>query len=231
MPIRAVGFDIDGTVYPSSALYLRMLPHLFASFKLLKAFSEVRKELRRLNPHSPFQRERPETLDEFHRYQASLVAGRLGSNADAAYEAIRRLFYHQSFEHFDRIPLFRGVRECLSSLRAAGLRLGALSDFPCERKIELMGLTKAFDLSMTSEETGLVKPDRAPFDELARRLGVANDEVLYVGNSEAYDVVGAKAAGMKTAFISLSRRRRERSAADFSFSKYDDLTAYVLGRL
>ncbi len=229
MPIRAVGFDIDGTVYPSTSLYIRMIPRALASFKLLKAFNAVRRELRHLNPNLPYQKTPPGTIEEFHRFQASLVAQKLSGDPEATYELIKRVFYHEAFEPFDRIPLFPGVKECLASLREAGLKLGALSDFPCQRKIELMGLDGAFDLAMTSEETGLVKPDRASFEKLAERLGVRCDEMLYVGNSEAYDVRGAKAAGMKTALISRSRKARSRSQADFTFSDYAQLERYVLG--
>lgn len=228
MPIRAVGFDIDGTVYPSTALYIRMLPRAIVSFKLMRAFSAVRKELRLLNPTLPYQSAPPASLDSFHRFQAGLVAKRLGGDPEASYEAIKRIFYHESFEPFDRIALFPGVRDCLAVLRAEGLKLGALSDFPCERKIALMGLSEAFDVTMTSEETGLVKPDRASFDRLAASLGVANEDMLYVGNSEAYDVRGAAAAGMKTALIARRARDRAASRADYCFSDFKELSAYVL---
>ncbi|HPE36199.1 MAG TPA: HAD family hydrolase [Spirochaetales bacterium] len=227
MAIRAVGFDIDGTLYPSSALFLRMLPRAIVSFKLLRAFNAVRRELRLLNPGLPFQNSPPGSIDEFHRLQAGLVARRLGADEEATRDAIKRFFYHQAFEPFDRIRLFPGAKACLEELRSRGFKLGALSDFPCERKLELMGLSSHFDVAMTSEETGLVKPDRAPFDLLAERLGVRNDEVLYVGNSEAYDVRGAKAAGMMTALIARQARKRAASTADFAFSTYAELCPWI----
>jgi putative hydrolase of the HAD superfamily len=227
MAILAVGFDIDGTLYPASALYLRMLPASLRHLGLLKAFRDVRHELRELNPTLIWHQRLPESIAEFHNYQAALTAKRLGWTTEQAKLAIDDFFYGKSSECFNRIPLFADVTRVLTNLQACGLALGALSDFPCDRKLQLMGLAGHFDVIMTSEETGLVKPDRASFDLLARRLGVPNAQILYVGNSEAYDVVGAKAAGMQTALISASSKTRNRTEADFAFSSFRDLESYI----
>lgn len=228
MPMQAVGFDIDGTLYPASALYLRMLPASLGHLRLLRAFSRVRHELRELNPTLEWHHGNPPDLERFHRFQAELTAKHLGWTADHAYKVIEEFFYDKSAACFDRIPLFPHVVETLTLLRAAGLKLGALSDFPCERKLKLMELHTRFDTALTSEETGLVKPDRASFDLLAKRLGVRNDQLLYVGNSEAYDVTGARAAGMQTALITRSAKARAGTKADFVFHDFRDLGRYVL---
>ena len=228
MPIRAVGFDIDGTLYPANALFMRMATEVARSPRLFLAFNATRRDLRRLDAGAVFRSAPPSSVEAFHRHQAALVAARLGRDPAPVYEAIERIYYRRSEERFSRIMTFPRVTETLDALRAAGLRLGALSDFPCERKLELLGLAGRFDAAITSESTGLVKPDRASFDLLAARLGVPNAEMLYVGNSEAYDVRGAAAAGMRTAFISRSARARRRSGADFAFCDWRELAAYVL---
>lgn len=228
MPIRAVGFDIDGTLYPAGALYLRMIPAMTGSLRLLMAFSHTRKALREPNRDSPFRDAPPTSLDAFHRYQAGMVADMLGRDPHATHEAISRIFYRRSAEQFSRIAMFRGVVDALTSFRAAGLKLGVLSDFPCERKLELLGIADRFDAAITSETTGLVKPDPASFRLLASMLGVQPGEMVYVGNSESYDVRGAKAAGMLSAFISTSARARRKSRADFAFGDYRELAAWVL---
>jgi putative hydrolase of the HAD superfamily len=228
MPIQAVGFDIDGTLYPASALYLRMLPASLGHLRLLRAFSRVRHELRELNPTLEWHHNNPPDIEKFHRFQAELTARHLGWTADKAYKIIDDFFYDKSAACFDRIPLYPHVVQTLDQLRAGGLRLGALSDFPCERKLKLMQLHSRFDTALTSEETGLVKPDRASFDLMAKRLGVRNDQVLYVGNSEAYDITGARAAGMQTALITRSSKARAATKADFVFFDYRDLASYIL---
>jgi 2-haloacid dehalogenase len=62
-----------------------------------------------------------------------------------------------------------------------------------------------FDAVISVAEAGAFKPHRATYEMAARRMGVEMDEVLFVANHE-FDCVGAKAAGMRTAFI--DRRRR-----------------------
>lgn len=228
MPIRAVGFDIDGTLYPAGALYLRMLPRVVRTLRLFLAFSETRRRLRADARSSPYRDAPPASVDEFHRYQAGITASILGTAPELAERDIERYFYAESAERFSTIRMFPGVESCLDALAAAGLGLGVLSDFPCERKLDLLGLTDRFSVAITSESVGLVKPDRRPFDLLARRMSVRNEELLYVGNSEAYDVAGARSAGMKTAFISRSTLARRRSSADFSFGDYRELVAYAL---
>lgn len=56
-----------------------------------------------------------------------------------------------------------------------------------------------------AEAGGAFKPHRATYTKAAELLGVRMDEVLFVANHE-FDVVGAKAAGMRAAFV--DRRRR-----------------------
>ena len=62
-----------------------------------------------------------------------------------------------------------------------------------------------FDAVISVAEANAFKPHRATYEMAARKMGVAMDQVLFVANHE-FDCVGAKAAGMRVAFI--DRRRR-----------------------
>jgi len=228
MPIRAVGFDIDGTLYPATTLYWRLIGKSLGKLRFLIAFGDVRRELRQLITSPEYRARGIRGIEELHRYQAELTASRLGADADSTYHAIEDFFYTAAVEPFASIAPYPGVATLLDQLRARGLRLGALSDFPCDRKIELLGLADKFDISMTSEETGLVKPDRASFDVLAQRLGVRNDELLYVGNSEPYDVKGSLGAGMRAAII--SRNLAVRTEAEYTFFDFSRLGEYIESR-
>ena len=63
----------------------------------------------------------------------------------------------------------------------------------------------AFDRLISVAEAGAFKPHHATYAKAAEIEGVRPDQVLFVANHE-FDCVGAKAAGMRTAFI--DRRRR-----------------------
>jgi 2-haloacid dehalogenase len=69
-----------------------------------------------------------------------------------------------------------------------------------------------FDAVISVAEAHAFKPHRATYEMAARVAGVAVHEVLFVANHE-FDCVGAKAAGMSTAFID----RRSRPFADWPY--------------
>ncbi len=62
-----------------------------------------------------------------------------------------------------------------------------------------------FDRVISVAEAGSFKPHRATYTKAAELLGLHMDQVLFVAN-HAFDCIGAKSAGMHTAFI--DRRRR-----------------------
>jgi 2-haloacid dehalogenase len=62
-----------------------------------------------------------------------------------------------------------------------------------------------FDRVISVAEPNSFKPHVATYTKAAELLGLRMDEVLFVAN-HAFDCIGAKSAGMRTAFI--DRRRR-----------------------
>ena len=77
---------------------------------------------------------------------------------------------------------------------------------------------------LISESLRAYKPDRRVFEGALERLGLAPHEVLHVGDSDVDDVKGAKAAGLRVAWVNRDRRSRRAGvpAPDFEI---DDLTA------
>jgi len=63
----------------------------------------------------------------------------------------------------------------------------------------------AFDRVISVAEAGSFKPHVATYTKAAELLGLKMDQILFVAN-HAFDCIGAKSAGMRTAFI--DRRRR-----------------------
>jgi putative hydrolase of the HAD superfamily len=218
--IRGVAFDLDGTFYPNYRFYARLVPFVLKEWRYLLAFSRARTALR-----SRFQE------GDFYELQALLMARLLKQDGAAIKERTERLIYRGWEPLFKKVKPYRYVRETLGALKAAGLVLGLLSDFPAERKLEYLGLDAYWDTVICSEQVNRLKPDPAPFLELARRMALPPEQILYVGNSVSYDIVGAKRQGMKAALVSspLQRRRRNTGNADFVFSDYRQLREFVLG--
>lgn len=212
--IKAVGFDVDGTLYANARMYLRTLPWGLRNWRLVRAFSRARREIRVL-----------ELIEDFYGLQAELTARALGSDAATA----RRLIEDKVYGDWERalagIRLEPRLVETLDLLRSRGLRLGVLSDFPIERKLGLLGLEGRFDFVASAEQIGRLKPHPAPFQALAEGLGLPPNEILYVGNSYKYDILGARGVGMMTAHF--AKKPRKDSLANFTFSNYVNLCDWV----
>jgi len=219
--ISAVGFDLDGTLYPTYRLNVRLLPFLFRHGRLLTALGKARTIIRREQGQSPASAQR-----DFYDYQAQITASLLHAQPEQIKEKIDNLIYRGWEHHFSKIKLFPHVRELLTKLRSAGLKLGLLSDFPPKVKLEKLGLADCWDAVLCSEDIGAIKPAIQPFVKLANTLGCPPEQILYVGNSRHYDVAGAMQAGMKTAW--LARPFVGKSKADFTFHDYRQLCDFVL---
>lgn len=224
MALKAVGFDLDGTLYPAWAMYAITADLGLRHPRFLSAFGRVRKELR----HSPLSGIEPAqtSLEAFRKRQAGLLAGLLGIPLAEAINEIERIVYKATTRRFAFIKPYADLGGCLAALKTAGLKLGVLSDLPCEEKLKLMGLADWFEIVRCSEDSGALKPDPRPFMDLADAFDLSPDEILYVGNKPAYDIAGAKAAGMSTAL----RSGRSCAAADLNFRRWSELAAWTLAR-
>jgi putative hydrolase of the HAD superfamily len=86
----------------------------------------------------------------------------------------------------------------LGRLRAAGLRLGVVSnsDGRVEEALRAADLLRYFDVVIDSALVGVEKPDPAIFRAALEALDVEPGEAVFVGDLYEVDVVGARAAGM-----------------------------------
>jgi HAD superfamily hydrolase (TIGR01509 family) len=82
---------------------------------------------------------------------------------------------------------------CLDSLRAAGVKVGAVGNTPQETE-EL--LRAHVDFVGSSERWGVEKPAAAFFERVAGEAGYEPAEIAYVGDRVDNDVMPALAAGM-----------------------------------
>ncbi|MDR2181311.1 MAG: HAD family hydrolase [Treponema sp.] len=227
--LKAVAFDLDGTLYPNYRFYARLFPLILRHPRFFRAFALVRRRLHEADADAPAG---GTNGTNFYRRQAALMSELLGVRVDE--QSMERRVYRPWENCFARVRLFPFVAETAAALKGAGLKLGLLSDFPPERKLILLGLEGVFDTVLCTEITGRLKPNRLPFDTLARAMAVEAESILYVGNSPRFDVAGAKAAGMRAALIkrgpaSTGRCSAETAAADFVFRDYRQLRQYVLG--
>jgi putative hydrolase of the HAD superfamily len=123
-------------------------------------------------------------------------AGKLGIAIDSFFS----FFQRQSCAYPDVVAE-------LERLRERGVPLGILTDVPygmprdfVQRDLDRAGISGLFNVLLTSIEVGVRKPDPRGYLALAARLGIAPEEMLYVGN-EAKDIIGARRAQFRSAFL------------------------------
>jgi 2-haloacid dehalogenase len=105
----------------------------------------------------------------------------------------------------ETLPPFPEVPEALKRL-AGRYRLAILSNGDRDMlEAAKPHLGHRFDATISVQEAGYFKPHRATYETAARILDLAPLQCLHVAN-HAFDCIGAKAAGMRAAFI--DRRNR-----------------------
>jgi putative hydrolase of the HAD superfamily len=99
-----------------------------------------------------------------------------------------------------------GAREGLRRLADTGVRLGVVSNADGLmaqrlRELEILqvgpGAGVRVDCVIDSGDVGVMKPDPAIFRVALEAMGVAADDTWYVGDMPAFDVVGARRAGLR----------------------------------
>jgi putative hydrolase of the HAD superfamily len=213
-PIRAVAFDVDGTLYPFAALLVRAAFFGARNARYARAFFRTRDRLRSVRP-----------IPDFRECQAELFSQESRLSLEAARAWIERRIYGEWVDLFRAVRPYRDVQAVFAHLRRLGLKTAILSDYPVTEKLGYLGLDGMAAVAMCSEEAGYLKPNPEPFRLLCRRLQLEARQILYVGDNYANDIQGAVGAGLMAAH--LTRRRLAGSVAHYQFSRYPELLKHV----
>jgi putative hydrolase of the HAD superfamily len=96
-----------------------------------------------------------------------------------------------------------GALETLAGLKSRGLGVGLISNtgrtpgYALREILQRLGLAQSIDVMVFSNEHGYCKPQTSIFEELRRGLGVAYEEMMFVGDNLYADVHGAQRLGMR----------------------------------
>ncbi len=193
--LKAVFFDIDDTLYDSTTLARRarlnsiraMIDAGLEERDEEKLYSLLQKIIKKFGSNYP--RHYDELLKELRiPWNPKIIAAGV-----VAYE-------HTKFGYLKPFP---GVVPTLLELRQR-FKLGVISNGLAIKQWEKLinlSLHHFFDVVVTSEEVGCEKPARGIFDVAVRRLGVAGEECVMVGDRIATDIRGGKLAGMRTVWV------------------------------
>ena len=112
------------------------------------------------------------------------------TDAMAAFEVL--------MEGRNRVECYDDVVPALEQLTSR-YAIGAITNGNAD--LERIGLSHHFSFVVSAREVGAAKPAPEPFLKALTEAAVTGPEVLHVGDHPEHDIVGARAAGMRTAWI------------------------------
>jgi pyrophosphatase PpaX len=176
--IRAILFDLDGTIVDTEELILASARH--ATEVVLGA--ALPDEVLRHNIGVPLRAQMGEYAP---------------GHVDELLAAYRE---HNERVHDELIREYPGTEDALEALQAAGYRMGIVTSKSrpvALRGLDFFGLGRFFEFVVGYEDTTIHKPEAEPVLEGARRLGVPIENCMYVGDSP-HDITAGNAAGAVT---------------------------------
>lgn len=145
------------------------------------------------------------------------------------------LLLEKKFTHlmqrFDNIELMPGVKNLITGLHAAGIKL-ILASSSSKKKINAIfihfGLHQYFDAIVSGEDFEFSKPDPAIFNEAAKQSGFVKSECIVIEDS-THGITAAKAAGLYCiAYKSEHALLQDTTLADKIITDFAQLTPDII---
>jgi phosphoglycolate phosphatase len=184
MNIRAVIFDLDGTLIDTAPDLANTTNHILARCGRRAVEPD---ELRIMVGHGA----------------RALIAKGFAATGSPVPEGDLEGLYREFVAHYEAniaidSQLYPGTVELLVRCRLAGLKLGVCTNKPerlSRKLIHAMGVEFYFGAVVGSDTLGVFKPDARPYRETVRQLGINGGGSILIGDSET-DVLTARAAGV-----------------------------------
>ena len=200
--IRAVLFDLDGTMYRQKPMRALMAMELVTlaithplrapvSWRVLSEFRKAQETLR--GQDTP----RGAAIE-----QLELTARRTGLTRDQVDTIVAEWMLERPLKHLPRCRA-AGLLPLIDFLARRGIKMGVFSDYPPELKLQALGVGGRFSVVLCSSDpaVGLFKPHPRGFLVASARWKVDPSEVLVVGDRPDADAAGAAAAGMPCVIV------------------------------
>ncbi|CAA2159740.1 Phosphoglycolate phosphatase [Methylobacterium brachiatum] len=181
--MRAVIFDIDGTLLDSVDLHAQAWVEAFAHFGVETDAAKVRSQIGKGGDELMPVFLPPERIEregkEIESYRSDLFKRK----------------------YLPEVRPFPAVRPLFERIRAAGLKIALASSGKgpeVERYQEILGIADLVDVVTSSDDADRSKPHPDIFEAAAQKLeGFGKDEMIVIGDTP-YDAQAASKAGLRT---------------------------------
>jgi putative hydrolase of the HAD superfamily len=197
--LRAVLFDVDFTIArPGPELGPEGYQRLGARFGLEldpSRYREAReKAVEGIKRHPELEHDE----EIWVAFTERIIRG-MGGDADSAYDCAVEMT--QAWEHAEHFELYEDALPVLEELRRQNLKLGLVSNTGRDQDAFVAHHRLEVNAALGSGAFGRTKPHPTIFRAVLERLEVEPAEAAMVGDSPEDDVEGARAAGIRTAFL------------------------------
>ncbi len=195
--IRAITLDLDDTLWDIGPVIRRAEAELWRWFEThYPRVADTYTQESALALRQAVAKQHPHKAHDFSFLRRKVLvamatgAGYDASIADTAFEVFQR--WRNSVE------LFADVQPALQKLQSRYRIIAVTNGNACLGQI---GIDGYFDGFVNAAGAGAAKPSARIFDRAVAAAGVTAAEVLHVGDHPDLDVVGAAAAGLRTAWM------------------------------
>ena len=200
MTLRAVSLDLDNTLWDTPPVLVRAeaaleawlqinAPRLAATFDS----GQFRALRARLSREHPARAHDVTWLRTESLRQAAAASGYAASVAEQAFG----VFWRER----NAIELYDEVAASLGRIAARVPVFALTNGNACVRQVGIGGYFRG---AIDAAAAGAAKPDRQIFARLIQMAGLAPGEILHVGDDAIADVYGARAAGLRCAWMNRS---------------------------
>ena len=191
--------DLDGTLYDPRPVKVMMGLSLLLSGRSaisgISAFRRAHEEVR-VDIESMVGDEQKQ-VSAFDR-QLERAAQNCGWSTDRLRATVQEWMIQRPGPWLRRFRRRKLLRE-IEAFRTLGGKCAIVSDYPASEKLDAMGIRSLFDVVVSNGEPGgptALKPDPAGYLSAAKRLQVAPEQCLVIGDRPDADGLAAERAGM-----------------------------------
>ncbi|MCB0724621.1 MAG: TIGR02253 family HAD-type hydrolase [Ignavibacteriae bacterium] len=220
--IKAIIFDLDNTLVDFMLLKNNAVEaaiHAMVDAGLDMNYSDAREIIADIYDREGMEYQ--QVFDQFLLGVYGKVDHRILSAAIVAYRKAREA----------ALKPYPGVFPTLIELIKMGIKLAVVTDAPAKEawlRLSYLNFHHIFDFVVTFDDTGERKPSTVPFKRALELLGLSGDECLMIGDWVEKDIVGAKAAGIKTVFARYGDIfKTTHPNSDYEISKISELIEIV----
>jgi putative hydrolase of the HAD superfamily len=216
---RIILFDIDDTLFPTTEF--AELARRNAIRAMIEMGIRKREDELYLLLSGIIAERGPNYSNHF-----DILCRRLGERRPARFVAAAVAAYHNTKTAIQPFPT---VPRTLLALRESGYKIYVATNGEATKqwdKLIRMQIALFFEDVFVSEELGVEKGP-AYFRKVLRALGAKPGECVMVGDKEEFDIIPAKAIGMRTVRMRTGRHAAGKTCADFETREFSGILAIM----